>query len=206
MTDTFDPRSASAAIGSAMDFVHDTYQEVATLLRTLDSVVASEDNWESIHATAVYWQYSNRLHSPDRWFPRWFQRAWRLASTSTTPWIAVNIHLGSQETAPWIGCYLLEPRTDTDPSDWSSVHLLSPEEHFDLDWADDTHKAFGWSEPVSDETPYRLAGYEVPLVAVRSTEDVKTLVVEPLTSLVQEWNPEDLPALDQLWTRMEHPT
>ncbi len=207
MSSEVDPKEAARSIREAYSFLARTHAEIAKLLTTADAVFGEcSPAWES-DDTAVTWENSSSIHNPGKWMPRFFMRVWKHPGKSGENWHrAAVLHVVMRDNEdpkadPWLGCYLFEAIPRDGLSDWSLWWVDSAGEDtlFNVEHTpeDAEFESFGWSEPKDKEkTPVRVCGYYLALTRVSSTEDVRRLVVEPLISLEDGWDPDKLPELD----------
>src|SRR5712691_8380963 len=107
----FDSRTAGRVILEQVACQQSTFRDIAALLKTADAQL-SGSGFRS-HDSAVTWQNSGSVQSPDQWLPRWFARVWRVESKDRSWKKALAIYLcidpeNARSREPWMGCYVLE--------------------------------------------------------------------------------------------------
>jgi len=199
---TFDAAVAGRSIKDAFDFLRGTFVDVSTLLSTVDSQFSSSEQnppWRDLAPyAAITWENSSAHYAPEKWIPRYFIRVWwEDGEAEREGCKAAVLHLtfdDAGEEEPWIGCYLIESLAPFKGNDWSYDWFRNLEGSFEVRWTGKDKEAFFWSDAKEESgIPCKICGYYLNLTDVRSADDVRALIVEPLVKLAKEWNVEVLP-------------
>ena len=203
MSQDFDPREAGRSIVTAFNFLKQTNSEIAQLLQTLGKLFGEADPpWEAQEPT-VTWYNSATIDNPARWIPRFFIRVWRKRSDGKNWKRAVAVHIALDALfdrdldEPRIGCYLLDALREEGIQTWQTWWLTDFRRQLDARFPHGLERqAMEWSEPRDPNSmPVRMCGFWLNLTDLRSEEELRRMIVEPLLKLEAGWELSKLPPL-----------
>jgi len=171
------------------------FRQVSLLLRTAEDLLY-EKGWRDMFNSAKSCDLTSDLGQPGKWMPRDIYRLYITTEDDSRYRdiiVYLSVHL-DQEGAwkgfkePWISCgvckFLADRRPDkVRPSDYIRAHLENEHDPDGVFWIYSHEAGEEWYDDVGITYEASMA---LPLVEIRSSEELKQKIMQPLSTQIEE--------------------